>query len=114
MGRPVFAEADQIVGHDENRPDLHEGREADGRAAVIREAQEGAAIGDQAAVQRDAVHGSGHAVLAHAVMHVSAVVFARLDIDQPVVHRSEQLASFLSLPLIAPETSQARRRAQLQ
>jgi hypothetical protein len=46
MGRAVLAEANRIVGHDENRPDLHEGRESDGRAAVIREAQEGAAVGD--------------------------------------------------------------------
>jgi hypothetical protein len=36
--------------HDEDRSDLHQGRKGDGRAAVIREAQEGAAVGDQAAV----------------------------------------------------------------
>jgi hypothetical protein len=77
MGRPVFAEADRVVCHDEDRPDLHEGRKADGRPAVIRKAQEGAAVGDQAAVQRDAVRGSRRAVLAHAVMHVGDVVFAR-------------------------------------
>ena len=81
MGRTVFAEADGIVRHDEDRPDLHHRRQADRRAAVVREAQEGAAVGDQAAVQRDAVHGRGHAVLAHAVMHVGAVVFAGLDLD---------------------------------
>ena len=57
-----------------------EGRESDGRAAVIREAQEGAAVGDQAAVQGDSVHGGSHGVLAHAIMHVGAAVFAGLDL----------------------------------
>ena len=81
MGRAVLAEADRIVRHDEDGPDLHHRREPDRRTAVVREAQERAAIRDQAAVQRDAVHRRGHAVLAHAVMHVGAVVFAGLDLD---------------------------------
>ena len=81
MGRAVLAEADRIMGHDEDGADLHHGGEADGRAAIVGEAHEGAAIGDQAAMQRDAVHGRGHAVLAHAVMDVGAVVFAGPDLD---------------------------------
>ena len=38
MGWAVLAEADRIVRHDEDRADLHERRESDGGAAVIREA----------------------------------------------------------------------------
>ncbi len=34
-------------------------------------------------MQRDAVHRRRHAVLAHAVMDVGAVVFARPDLDLP-------------------------------
>jgi hypothetical protein len=81
MGRAVLAETDGIVGHDEDRPDLHHGRQTDRRAAVVRKAQEGAAVGDQTAVQGDAVRGGGHAVFAHAVMHVGAAVFSGLDLD---------------------------------
>src|SRR5450631_2886472 len=94
MRGAVFAEADRVMRHDEDRPDLHKGREADGRPAVIREAQESAAVRDQAAVQRDAVHGSGHAVLAHAVVHVGAIVFAGPDLDhalRPRVVRGRQV-----------------------
>ena len=67
--------------HHEDGADVHHRREADGRAAVVREAQEGAAVGDQAAMQGDAVHRRRHAVLPHAVMHVGAVVLARPDLD---------------------------------
>jgi len=81
MGWSVFAEANRVMRHDEDRPDLHQGREADGRTAIVREAQEGAPVGDQAAVQRDAVHGGRHGVLTHAIVHVGAVVFAGLNLD---------------------------------
>ena len=81
VGRAVLAETDRIVRHHEDRADLHHRRQADGRAAIVREAQERAAIGDQPAMQRDAVHRRRHAVLAHAVMHIGAVVFAGPDLD---------------------------------
>ena len=87
MGWAVLTDADRVMRHDEDRPDLHERSEADGRAAIIREAQEGAAVRDQAAVQRDSVHGSRHAVLAHAVMRVGAAVFAGLDLDHALCFR---------------------------
>ena len=54
----------------------HQRREADRRAAVVGEDQEGAAVGDHPAVQRHAVHRRGHAVLAHAVVDVAAGVVA--------------------------------------
>ena len=50
----------------------HQGRKADRRPAVIGEGEEGAAIGNEAAMQREAVHRGRHAVLADAVMDVVA------------------------------------------
>ena len=58
MGRTILAKADGVVRHDEDRPDLHQCRKADRRAAIVREAEEGAPIRDQTAAQRDA---GGHA-----------------------------------------------------
>ena len=52
-------------------------READRRAGIIGEDQEGAAIGDHAAVQRHAVHRRGHAELADAVIDVAAGIIRR-------------------------------------
>ena len=70
--RAVFTETDGIVRQDVDDADAHQSGEADRRTAIVREDQEAAGIGDQTAVQRDTVHGSGHAVLAHAVVDVAA------------------------------------------
>ena len=53
--------------------------DADRRAAVVGETEEGAGIGDDAAVQRHAVHRRGHAVFAHAVVDVAAGVVGRVE-----------------------------------
>ena len=79
VGRAVFAQADRVVSHDEDNPKTHQGREADRRATIVGEDQEGAAIGNDAAVQGHAVHGRGHAVLAHPVMNVAAGIVPGLD-----------------------------------
>ena len=50
----------------------HQRGEPDRRAAVIGEHQERAGIGDDAAMQRHAVHRGGHAVLADAVVDEAA------------------------------------------
>ena len=50
--RPVLAEPDRIMGHDIDDAQPHQRREPDRRAAIIGEHQEGAAIGDDAAMQR--------------------------------------------------------------
>ena len=52
--------------------DLHQRRHAQRVARVVGEDEEGAAVGDEAAVQRDAVHHRAHAELAHAVEDVVA------------------------------------------
>ena len=74
VGRAVLAQADGVVGHHVDHADAHQRGQTDRRAAVVGEDQEGAAVGDDAAVQRHAVHRRGHAVLAHAVMDVAAGV----------------------------------------
>ena len=48
-------------------------------AAVVGEDEERAAVGHEAAVQRQAVHGRGHGVLAHAVVDVVAGEVAGAD-----------------------------------
>jgi hypothetical protein len=70
--RPVLAEADRVVGEDVDDAQLHQRRHADGVAAVVAEGQEGAAVGDVAAVHGDAVHHRRHAELADAVVDVAA------------------------------------------
>ena len=75
--RAVLAEPDRIVGHDEERADAHQRGQPHRRPRIVGEAEEGAAIGDQPAMQRDAVERGGHAVLADAVMNVAAGIVAR-------------------------------------
>ena len=69
---PVLAEADRIVGHHVDDALLHQRREPDRRPRIVGKGEEGAAIGEHAAMQRDAVHRRRHRVLAHAVAHVAA------------------------------------------
>jgi hypothetical protein len=47
MGRAVLAEADGVVRHDVDDALAHQRGEADRRAAIVGEDQEGAAIGDE-------------------------------------------------------------------
>ncbi len=93
VGRAVLAQADGVVGHHVDDPGLHQRAQADGRAAVVGEGQEGARIGDDAAVQGHAVHGRGHAELAHAVVDVTAGVVGRVErlhaLDEGVVRAGQ-------------------------
>ncbi len=71
-GWAVFAQANAVVREDPDRPDLHNGRQPDGGSHVVREDQEGRAIGDEAAVHGQPVDDGAHAVLAHAPVDVPA------------------------------------------
>ena len=71
VGRAVFAQPDRIVRHDEERADAHQRGEPHCGTRIVGEAEEGAAIGDQPAMQRDAVDGGGHRMLADAVVNVT-------------------------------------------
>ena len=55
----------------------HQRRQAQRGAQVVGEDQEGAGIGDDAAMQRHAVHGGRHAMLAHAPVDEAAGVSSR-------------------------------------
>ena len=61
MRRPVLAEADRIMGQHIDDAQAHQRREADRAARIVGEDEEGAAIGHEAAMQRDAVHRRRHA-----------------------------------------------------
>src|SRR5204863_3591113 len=74
MGRPILAKPDRIMRHDIDDAYAHERREPDGGPAIIGEAQEAAAIRNDAAVDRKPVHGGGHRMLADAIMDVAAAI----------------------------------------
>ena len=71
MCRTVFAQADRVVRVDEDRTKLHQCGHADGVAGVVRECEERAAVGNEAAIKRNAVLDGAHAELANAVADVS-------------------------------------------
>ena len=67
------------MGHDVDHALAHQRRQPDRRPAIIGEHEERAAVRNDAAMQRQAVHRRGHAVLADAVMDIGAREVARLD-----------------------------------
>ena len=69
---PVFAQANTVVGKHMHHALFHQRGHADSVAAVVAKGQKGAAVGDKAAMQRDAVHDGGHAKLAHTVVNMAA------------------------------------------
>ena len=79
MCRAVLAEADRIVRHHVDDALLHQRGQPDRRTAVIREDEERAAVGNEQAVECQAVHRRGHAMLAHAVVDVVAGEISRRD-----------------------------------
>ena len=60
---------------------LHQRGKADRRAAIIGEHHEGAAIGNDAAMQRHAVHRRAHAVFADAPAHIAPAIGLRLEVQ---------------------------------
>ncbi len=65
----------------------HQRRQPHGAARIVGEHQERAAIGDEAAMQRQTVHRGGHAMLADAVMDVAAAELAGADRRQALGER---------------------------
>ena len=72
VGRAVFAQADRVVGKHMDDALLHQCSHTDGVARVVAESQECAAIGNESAMQSNAIHDGGHAKFAHAVVDVTA------------------------------------------
>ena len=91
MGGAVLAHTDGVVGKHVDHTQLTQGRQAHGTAHVVGEDQEGAAIGDQAAVVvSDAVEDGGHGVLTHtevqvALLGAAGLIGAGLAFDVRVV-----------------------------
>ena len=73
VGRAVLAEADGVVRPHVRHRQLHQRGQPHGVAHVVGEHQERAAVDAGVAVQRDAVHGRAHGVLADAEVHRAAV-----------------------------------------
>jgi hypothetical protein len=76
MGRSILTKADRIVSHHIDDPNAHERREADRGPAIVGEAEERAAIGDDAAMEREPAHRGGHCMLAHAIVDISPTIVA--------------------------------------
>ena len=74
VGGAVFTQANAVVREHVNDALLHERSHANGVAAVVAKREEGATVGDVAAVQRHAVHDGGHAELAYTVVDVAALL----------------------------------------
>ena len=72
MRGTVLAKTDGVVGHHMDDAQPHQRRKTDRRPAVVGEGEKGAAIGDESAMQREAIHRGGHAVLANSVVDVAA------------------------------------------
>ena len=70
--RAVLAEADRVVREHEDVAQLHQRRHAQRVARVVGEREERAVVGEEAAVQREAVADRGHRELAHAEVDVVA------------------------------------------
>ena len=77
--RPVFADADRVVRHHVDDALTHQRAEADGGAGIVREDEEGAGIGHDAAMQRHAVHRGSHRMLADAPVDVAAAISIRRE-----------------------------------
>ena len=92
----VFAQADGVVREHVDHALLHQRGHADGVAAVVAEGQEGAAVGDETAMQRNAVHDGGHAELAHAVVDVAAT-HAGLVLDHGALRVKAQVGCALGV-----------------
>ena len=79
MGRTVLAYAEGVVCPDELHRQLHEGSHADGGLHVVGEYEEGAAGGDDAAVEGHADAAAGHRQLSHAGLEEGAAEVAGLE-----------------------------------
>ena len=76
VGGAVFADHDGIMGQNPDDALAHQRSQAYGVLGVVGEDQKGAGVGNEAAVQRKAVHHGAHAEFAHPVEEVAAFAAA--------------------------------------
>ncbi len=79
MGRPILSQTDGVMGEHQNGLYLHQGGHPQGVAGVVGEGEEGPAVGNEAAVQRQTVQNGGHAELADPEEDVVAVAVQRCN-----------------------------------
>ncbi len=79
MRRAIFAQPDAVVRHDVDRAGLLQRGQANGGAAIVGEDEECAAIGNDAAMQRHAVHRGSHAEFADAVIDIATGAVVRRE-----------------------------------
>ena len=72
MGRAVLADADGVMGQDEDLRNVHDGRKARHRLYIVTEDEEGSHIGPESAVKQHAVGNGGHSQLADTEVDVSS------------------------------------------
>src|SRR5215207_11031870 len=72
MSRPVFANADGVVGSDINDRKPHDRRQPNRWLHIIGEHEEGASEWPEATVRSDSVEAGGHAVLSHSPVERAA------------------------------------------
>ena len=113
VGGAVFADTDGVVGEHVDHTQFTQGRQAHRAAHVVGEHQEGAAVGDQAAVVvRDSVEDGRHGVLTHAEVQVALLggfrlVGAGLALDVGVVGVGEVSGATDQLRQVRSEGTQA-------
>src|SRR5262249_13213696 len=70
VGGTILTQTDGVVREYENGTDTHQRSHAKCVAAVIGGCEEGTAAGNEATMERNAVHHGGHAAFTHAVVAV--------------------------------------------
>ena len=83
MGGAVLAQQHRVVGEHEDARRLHERRQAQRRAQVVAEHQEGGAVGAQAPVDRQPVDHGPHGELPHPEAEVAPRRGGRLEVGRP-------------------------------
>ncbi len=81
---PIFTQADAVVGVDPDAAGVGNGRQAHGRAHVVREDQEGGPKRNRPPWQGHAVDRCTHGMLAHPKVQVAAHIGIRLEIGAAV------------------------------
>ena len=79
VGRAILAQTDGVMGKHIQHTLTHQRRHTHRITGVLHEDQEGRTVGDEAAVQRHAVHDRAHAEFTYAVVHVVTRGIRRLN-----------------------------------
>ena len=73
MCRTILSQPDRVMRHHMNDTYPHQSRHPDCGPAVICKGQKCSAIGNETAVEGDAIHRGSHCVLTNAVVNITAI-----------------------------------------